>query len=465
MSAMQFRQQLWVTIMVALVGLGGVLYGYDIGVISGAMDFIKAYFVNMGEPLNHLQQGVIYGAVLAGGLVGTLFAGPMADKYGRKITIMLACVNFMLGIFLITISTSFITLLLARLVLGIAVGIVAVAVPLYVAELVSSEKRGMYVAFFQLFLTSGILMAYVVDLNLGSHWRLMFAFVLLPTIILFVGMLWLPESPRWLWENGKVERAREVLLMTHTPQKTEVALSEIKGQSRADEGNWSELFSQPLRFALWLAVAVAILTQWTGINTFLQYAPDLLKRAGMNSSMQTSVGIPALNLLCTLLALFLVDRVGRRVLLLVGVGGVFISELFLGAVPYFTSHVAMQSHLMLFGFYAFIVFFAIGPGVVVWLVVSELFPTRLRGKGIALCLFFNSLAGTLLSSLFLNIQDWIGVSGSYWLCGIFSLLYFFIVYYFLPETKSVSLENIESHFKLGRRGQAINVDDADGALA
>ena len=470
MADMNLRQRVWVTLMVSLVGLGGVLYGYDIGVISGAMGLINHYFVQIGHPLSHLQQGLIYGAVLAGGLLGTLLAGPCADRFGRKPTIMLACVNFMLGIGLIMLASSFVTLLLARLVLGVAVGIVAVAVPLYVAELVSAEKRGMYVAFFQLFLTTGILLAYVVDLGLisGGHWRLMFALVLIPTTVLFFGMLYLPESPRWLWQHGFTDRARQVLLMTHTPQMTAAAIREIDQQSHKDLGSWGELLSGSSRIALWLAVAVAILNQWTGINTFLQYAPSLLKGAGMSSgtqTMQVSVGIPALNLLCTLLALFLVDRVGRRTLLLIGTGGVCVAELFLGAVPHFIHQPASVAWFMLIGFYAFIVFFAVGPGVVVWLVISELFPTRLRGKGIALCLFFNSLAGTLLSTLFLTIQDWLGQSGAYWLCGGFSLCYFLIVYAYLPETRSHSLERIQVDMKQRFRYQiGVDPDDTAGVI-
>ena len=334
----------------------------------------------------------------------------------------------------------------------------------------SAEKRGMYVAFFQLFLTTGILLAYVVDLGLisGGHWRLMFALVLIPTTVLFFGMLYLPESPRWLWQHGFTDRARQVLLMTHTPQMTAAAIREIDQQSHKDLGSWGELLSGSSRIALWLAVAVAILNQWTGINTFLQYAPSLLKGAGMSSgtqTMQVSVGIPALNLLCTLLALFLVDRVGRRTLLLIGTGGVCVAELFLGAVPHFIHQPASVAWFMLIGFYAFIVFFAVGPGVVVWLVISELFPTRLRGKGIALCLFFNSLAGTLLSTLFLTIQDWLGQSGAYWLCGGFSLCYFLIVYAYLPETRSHSLERIQVDMKQRFRYQiGVDPDDTAGVI-
>ena len=466
MSAMCLRQRLLVTLMVSLVGLGGILYGYDIGVISGAMGLIDTYFKQHGHSLTNMQQGVIYGAVLAGGLLGTLIAGPMADRYGRRIAIIFACLNFMLGIGLITAATTFMSLLAARLVLGIAVGIVAVAIPLYVAELVSAEQRGKYVAFFQLFLTSGILLAYVVDLGLvaGGHWRMMFAVVLIPTCILFLAMCFLPESPRWLWEQGKSALARTVLLKTHTTAQTETALAEFAEQAAADQGSWRELFTGSTGFVLILAVAIAILNQWTGINTFLQYAPSLLKSSGVNSSMQTAVGIPLLNLICTLLALFLVDKIGRRVLLLVGVGGVFLAELFLGMVPYISTHMVASSNLMLYGFYAFISFFAIGPGVVIWLVVSELFPTRLRGKGIALCLFFNSLAGTILSTLFLSIQSWLGVSGSYWLCAMFSLAYFVIVYCYLPETKGVSLEQIQHFFSMKGRGKTITLKEVDEAL-
>jgi MFS transporter, SP family, galactose:H+ symporter len=450
------RQQLWTLGMSLLVGLGGVLYGYDIGVISGAL-----LFINKTIPLTDFQTGCIVSAVLAGGLLGTLVAGPLADRYGRRSMIFFACVIFIIGVGLILLASGFITLLLARLFLGVGVGVVAVAVPLYVSELVPAHRRGIYVTFFQLFLTFGILLANGVDLffTASGDWRAMFAVVLIPAVILMLGVLRLPESPRWLVANGYKELARKVLRRTHSIDLADKALIRITESMQQDQGRWSDLFSSKLLLPLFIAISVAILNQLTGINTFLQYAPSLLKMAGVSSNasaMVGSFGIASVNFVCTIIALFFVDRVGRRPLLLVGVGGVFLAEAALGVVNLLPLTAQWCGVLSLLCFLMFIMFFAIGPGVVVWLAISELFPTRVRGKGIALCLFFNSLAGTVLAMFFLNIRNELHLYGAYWLCAFFSLIYLVLTFFLLPETKGKSLEQIQEYFMNRRHLSAMN---------
>lgn len=440
------QKNLWVLGMALLVGVGGILYGYDIGVISGAL-----MFINKSIFMTKIQTGMIVGAVLGGGLFGTLIAGPMADYLGRRFVIMASSLIFIIGVFLILLAHSFTTLLIARLFLGVGVGIVAVAVPLYVVELVPADHRGRYVTFFQLFLTFGILLANLVDLLFlpSGNWRGMFSIVLIPAVVLLFGMFRLPESPRWLAANNKMEKARQVLRRTHSKHEAESSLIEIVTSIQETQGYWSELLSPQVIKALFIAVSIAILNQWTGINTFLQFAPSLLKASGVRSdvvAMMGSIGIAALNFVCTIFALFLVDRVGRKPLLIVGVAGVFISEVFLGAINYIHLVPHLRGVLSMYGFFGFIVFFAIGPGVVVWLAVSELFPTRIRGKGIAVCLFFNSLAGTCLATGFLTITSDIGWAGAYWLCAGFSFLYLLLAVFLLPETKQKSLEKIQKYF-------------------
>jgi SP family galactose:H+ symporter-like MFS transporter len=427
-----------------LVSVGGILYGYDVGVISGALLFIKDAI-----PMTDTQMGVIVGAVLGGGLLGTLLAGPIGDYYGRRKLIMLSSLIFIVGVTCILLAETFVLMLCARLLLGVGVGIVAVAVPLYVAELVPAKDRGKYVTFFQLLLTFGIVMAYFVDLFFtpSGNWRGMFAVVLIPALILFFGMLFLPESPRWLIANQQTELARHILHRIRSCRETVEADIDAIQKSLADtQGSWRELFSYPFLLPTLTAFAIAIFNQLTGINSFLQYAPLILKSAGLQSDMITmlgSVGIGILNFLCTLVAITLIDSVGRRPLLLIGVFGVMFSEIYLG----FVSHLSLSSNtigtLSLIGLFAFIVCFAIGPGVVVWLAISELFPTRLRGKGIALCLFLNSLAATLLATFFLPMSHQLGMSKTYWLFAIFSGVYGVLTYFLLPETKTRSLEDIQ----------------------
>ncbi|MHB1949451.1 MAG: sugar porter family MFS transporter [Gammaproteobacteria bacterium] len=435
---------LWIA---GLVSIGGILYGYDMGVISGALLFMRDVI-----PMSEAQVGLIVGAVLGGGLVGTLVAGPIGDMYGRRFLIALASVTFILGVFCVLLAQSFFMMFLARILLGIGVGVVAVSVPLYVSEIVPSKDRGKFVTFFQLLLTFGILLAYFIDLLFtpSGNWRAMFAVVLVPAIILLLGMLVLPESPRWLFANNQVDKARKILLrIRHNEAEVAADLALMQRGLQEVKGSWFELFTPQLILPTLVAVAIAVFNQLTGINSFLQYAPLILKNAGISSDTVTmigSAGIGLLNFLFTIIAISLIDSLGRRPLLLVGVFGVILAEIFLGVVNFLIPNSPNVGVYSLMGLLFFIMFFAIGPGVVVWLVISELFPTQVRGKGIALCLFFNSLASTALSTLFLPLVKSIGIGQTYWMFALFTLGYFFVAYYYLPETKEKSLEEIQHYF-------------------
>jgi SP family galactose:H+ symporter-like MFS transporter len=436
---------LWVA---GLVSIGGILYGYDIGVISGALLFIKNSIA-----MNDTQMGYIVGAVLGGGLFGTLAAGPIADRFGRKFLIATAAFIFIVGIFQILFAKTFITIFTARLLLGTAVGMIAVAVPLYVAEIVPSKNRGKYMTLFQLFLTFGIVLAYFVDLIFtpSGNWRGMFAVLLLPASVLFTGILVLPETPRWLISNNQPEKARQVLakIRQHATE-VEEEMSLIAVSFDRVRSSWREFLTPQFLNATFIAVSIAVFNQLTGINSFLQYAPLILKNAGMSSNELTmlgSVGIGMLNFIFTIIAITLIDSLGRRPLLLAGVFGVMVSEIYLGCITFFIPHSTVSGGLILGGLLLFIASFAIGPGVVVWLAISELFPTRFRGKGIAVCLFFNSLAATILSVYFLPLVKLIGMGATYWLFAFFSFSYFLVVLFSLPETKSRTLEEIQLSFE------------------
>lgn len=434
-----------------LVSLGGILYGYDLGVISGALLFIKNDI-----PMTEVQIGLIVSAVLGGGLVGTLAAGPIGDSFGRRLLIMMSSIIFVLGVGLVLAAHSFAVILSARLLLGAGVGLVSVAVPLYVAEIVPAADRGKYMTFFQLLLTFGILLAYVVDLwfTPTGNWRGMFAIVLVPALIMLAGIFVLPESPRWLLARNREQCARKVLSQLYSnTSHAEKDLEMIQISLNENQGTWRELFSREFMFPAVAAVTIAIFNQLTGINSFLQYAPLILKNAGMGSdlvSMLGSAGIGVLNFFCTILAILLIDRIGRRPLLLAGVAGVVISEIFLGIIQQLHLNQHTMGLLSLSGLLAFIISFAIGPGVVVWLAISELFPTRMRGKGIAVCLFFNSLASTLLAMFFLPLSHALGMGFTYWLFAVCSFAYLLAAYFLLPETKTKSLEEIQLHFQQKR---------------
>jgi SP family galactose:H+ symporter-like MFS transporter len=449
------KKNTFIMCIAGLVSIGGILYGYDIGVISGALLFIRNTI-----PMTDAQVGLIVGAVLGGGLFGTLLAGPVSDYFGRRILILLSSIIFIIGVDAILLANNYLILLLARILLGIGVGVVAVAVPLYVAEIVPSQDRGKYVTFFQLLLTFGIVLAYFVDLLFtpSGNWRAMFAIILAPAFALFFGMLFLPETPRWLILNDRLDEAKQVLRrirrtepeIVSDVQEIQQSLQELRKET------WSELFSHELLLPSLVAIAIAIFNQLTGINSFLQYAPLILHNAGISSnfvSMLGSVGIGLLNFLCTIIALALIDTLGRRPLLITGVIGVICSEIFLGCINFFIPNSINAGIFSLIGLLCFIMFFAIGPGVVVWLAISELFPTQVRGKGMAICLFFNSLTSTLLSIIFLPLLKTIGIGQTYWLFALCSIGYFLVTFFFLPETKNRSLEEIQHYFFRKKRLQ------------
>jgi sugar porter (SP) family MFS transporter len=433
-------------LIVFCAGLGGILYGYDIGVISGALLFIQKTIV-----MTDNQVGFIVGAVLTGGLVGTLITGPLADRFGRRTMIIIACLIFTVGLVFVLLSNSFVTLLIARLLLGIAVGVVAVAVPLYLTEIAPASIRGRSVTLFQLLLTFGILLAYFVDLLFvpSGNWRGMFAVILIPSSILLISMLFLPETPRWLLSKNRKEQARQVLYRTRSATEAERELALIVDNLKVTGGSWKALFARSLWFPLMVALVIATCNQLTGINVLLQYAPLVIKSSGLSSqigAMLGTIGIGAINFFGTIVSFFLIDRFGRKKLLIIGTAGIVLSYSALGIVASILPVGPLQAELTLLGFFAFIFFFAIGPGVVVWLAISELLPTKVRGKAVALSLFVNSLAASILSTIFLAIKDNLGNSGTYFLFAGFTTIYFFVAYFWLPETKGKTLEEIHKDY-------------------
>jgi len=446
--------------MIILSGIGGILYGYDVGVFSGAMPFIQSsIFGGFNQATMMRYTGIIGGAVFGGGLFGTLITGYLADKFGRRNIIIFSCVIFLLGIFLIITAHSFLSLLIARLLLGVGVGIVAVVVPLYLAEVAPTNIRGKSVTVFQLFLTIGILLAYLVDLYFTptGNWRAMFAVIILPAAILLISMMVLPQSPRWLVTKARYSKALKILHRIRNPEEAERELEEIKASIQQHEtaqsyGTWSALFDRAMLKPLALAIFVAIFNQFTAINGFLQYAPEVFRDAGFQSNtgaMMGSIGLGLINFLVTAIALTLIDKLGRRRLVLIGTAGIVVAYALLASLSLFSAHLSPSTigTLSLIGLLLMVACFAIGPGVVVWLAISELFPTEVRGKGMSIGLFASSLAAWFVTSIFLEIQRILGLHGSYIIFGVCTLIYFLVVWKFLPETNQKSLETVQKELQ------------------
>jgi SP family galactose:H+ symporter-like MFS transporter len=436
--------------LMILGGLGGLLYGYDLGVIPGAL-----LFMNKEISLTTAETSLIVGAMLGGGAVATLIAGPIADVIGRKTTIIISGVIFLLGMLVLINSHTFMSALFGRLIQGAGIGIEMIVLPLYLAETTPPEVRGRCMTLFQLFLTFGILSAYSINLAFehSENWRGMFVCVLIPGLIMLVGSLLIPESPRWLFWKNNVDGARESLLKTRSLEAANHDLLEMKNvmTERANtktenESVWQRHYILPFAIAL----SIACLNQLTGINSFIQYSTLVFKTAGIDSNfgaMISTVGMGLVNFLVTLIAIFLIDRLGRKLLLMIGTAGTVCVLAFLGVITHNNSPSPVVAHMVVAGLLAYIAFFAIGPGVVVWLALSELIPMRIRSKGMSIALFANSVVSTLLASVFLTVVNKISLHGTFFLFAGFTLIYFAIATFALPETKQKSLEEIEQYFR------------------
>ena len=408
--------------------------------------------------LSTTQISFLIAAVLGGGSVATLISGPLSDKFGRRSMITLSAIMFIIGILILVSSHSFSGVMSGRLIEGVGVGIITVIIPLYLAEAAPAAIRGIGVTAFQLFLTGGILVAYVVALLFAhsENWRGMFLCSLIPASLLLIGSLLIIESPRWLFFKDKKEQTLKALQKSRSEKEAEHDLYMMtklaaEKEHQLKEGIITESIWQK-RYLLPFIIAflIAILNQTTGINVFLQLCTLIFKHSGLESnviSMLGSVGIGLVNFVVTLIAMLLVDKVGRKPLLILGTSGIVIALLYLGLVSFLLNPGVTQGYLTVIGFFVFIASFAIGPGVVVWLALSELMPTKIRGKGMAICLFANSLTPAILASVFLDLTKVIGYAGVFWMCGIFTLFYLLLAIFLLPETKNKSLEEIEQYFR------------------
>ncbi len=439
--------------IIVVAGLGGVLYGFDIGIISGALVFMKETISITSD-----EASLIIAAVLGGGAVATLISGPFADRFGRRFSINVSAVIFIIGVIIIVMASGFATVMAGRLIQGVGIGIITIVVPLYLAETVPPHLRGRGVTLFQLCLTFGILLGYLINFALKSthDWRMMFATAFVPAVLFLIGgLLLLPRSPRWLYLNDLVDEARDVLAKTQGDDYVEESLAEMKAvieeESKQETGSWGMLLRSGYRKAFLIALGVGILNQLTGINVLLQFNATILGASGLQTAILGSVGVGLINFIGTLIAMSLVDRVGRRPLLIIGTAGVTIALAFIGIVQAVSPASSFAGYATLAGFMVFIIFYAVGPGVVVWLAISEVLPLAIRAKGMSVALFANSLTSAGLAAVFMDLVGSINYSGVFLVMAFFTFLYLLIAVFPLPETRGRSLEKIENEFFSGIR--------------
>ena len=438
-----------VVMTAAIAGLGGLLFGYDTGVIAGALLFITPDFA-----LTSFESGLVVGAVPIGAVVGAGFAGRLSDAYGRRLLILVSAVVFFVGSLVCASAPDTAVLVIARVVLGVAIGLASATAPVYISEVAPPDIRGRLVTFFQLAVTVGIVLAYVVGLAFDSSedWRWMLGLGAVPALALGIGMLQMPQSPRWLVMAGRDFEARAVLarMRSGDPDTIEQEIVEIKGEVGAKPGTWSDLRKPVIRAALVVGIGLAILQQVSGINTVIYYAPTIVQFTGVDSSaaaILASVAVGIVNVGMTLVAIRLLDRAGRRPLLLIGsaVMALALSALALvfiaGAGSTLGSVIAIGSLMLYVGA------FAVSLGPIFWLLNAEIYPLEVRSKAAAVGTMANWLFNFFVSLTFLLLIDALGRGGAFFFYAGICVVTFFFCRALVPETKGKHLEDIQAVFE------------------
>jgi sugar porter (SP) family MFS transporter len=436
----------------AITATGGLLFGYDTGVISGALLFIRK---DLG-PFSPFTEGVIVSFLLVGAVVGALSGGPLSDRIGRRPTALLAALVFALGAIVAAIAPNVGVLVVARFLLGLGVGLASMIVPLYIAEIAPAARRGELVSLNQLMITIGILVSYIVGVIFTpiEGWRWMFGVAIIPALILGFGMFRLPESPRWLYEHGQLAKAREVLGLSRSPEEVDQELKEMEEIKKLEEEqarvSYKELLAPYVRPALVIGIGLAIFQQITGINTVIYYAPTILQGVGFSEGgaiAATALGVGVVNVGFTILAVKIIDRAGRRPLLLIGLVGMVISLALLGIVFSTGSTSGAAGILATVCIALYIASFAISLGPVFWLMISEIYPLRIRGSAMSVASIANWGSNFAVALTFPVLLATLGGAGSFWLFALLGIVAWFFVYFRVPETKGRSLEEIEASFR------------------
>jgi sugar porter (SP) family MFS transporter len=436
----------FIYVVAAVAAMGGLLFGYDTGIISGALLFIADDF-----KLSDTAQQIVVASLLLGAVFGALFGGPLADRIGRRRAIMTAAAIFIIGSLASALATGATFLAVARFVLGLAVGGAGMVVPVYIAESSPSRVRGSLVSLQQFLITVGILLSYGINYLLADAqaWRWMLALGVVPALALLVGMFFLPESPRWLVGMDRDDEARAVLARTReSDTAVEEEISSISSAEHAEERTtYRDLLKRRYRPAL--TVGVAFINQMVGVNAVIYYAPSILSDAGFGDSgaILATTGVGLVNCLVTGAALLSIDRIGRRPLLLAGTGGVTLSLIVLGLAYLLPPQTALVNIILVVGLMVYIASFAASLGICIWLLNSEVYPLEIRGKGSATGSITHWVLDLIIASTVLTLINTITETGTFWLYaafGIFGLLFFFRV---VPETKGRSLEDIEEELE------------------
>jgi len=436
------KKAAWYVLSVTLVAaIGGLIFGFDTAIVAGATRYMKEQFA-----LDSLQEGWAVGIVLIGCMFGAGLAGPVSDRIGRRRFMLVSAALFLVSAVGCAVPRTIAEFMIFRFVGGLGIGSAAVLSPLYIAEVAPARARGALVSVNQLAIVTGILLAYFVNWAFAgagpANWRWMYGMGAVPSVLFFLLLLRVPESPRWLVKNGREGEALTVLTRADSAAAAAAGIREIKDTLALEEGSLRELFRPAFRRPLLIAIVLAVFQQVTGINAILYYAPRIFEGAGFArmSAIGQSTIVGLVNMLFTVVAIVLADKVGRRPLLLVATGGMGLSLVLLGVA--FKSPFLPASAL-LFIILLYIAFFASAMGPLVWVVMAEIFPTKVRGSAMGLATLVLWLADFAVTLTFPVISDRFHPSTAFWLYAAMCALDLVFMGFFLPETKGKTLEEIE----------------------
>ena len=445
-----------VIIIAAIASTGGLLFGFDTGVISGAIPFLQQDFGLKDSQIENITAFGLIGAVL-----GALIGGRISDILGRKKVIISAAIVFITGALWSGISLNPTQLLISRFYIGIAIGISSFVVPLYIAEISPTKMRGTLVFLFQFMITVGILASYLSDSAFANDtnyesWRPMFYIGVIPASILLIGAFYLPETPRWLMKKGKEEESRKILETIEEEDQVESIFKEMKDDICKDSGktSWKIIFKPWLKNSLIIAVGIMFFQQFVGINTVVYYSPKIFLKAGFEgneAAIWASVSVGIINVLFTVLSIYLVDKIGRRKLYFIGLSGIIISLICMGLfiIPP-DVHASNYKWFLVISMLSYVGFFTLSIGPLGWLLISEVFPLKVRGLGSSIGSLSNWGFNALVVWSFFKLTRIIGDAEVFWLFALIGLFGLLWGYYYIPETKGVSLEEIEEHWRSGK---------------
>lgn len=422
-----------------IAALGGLLFAIDAAIISGVVPFLRsAYFLTGG------QIGLIVSSLVFGCIIGVMVAGAPSDKYGRVKPLIVSAILFATAVLGAAWSDSIGVFVAFRILAGFAVGISSVISPLYIAEIAPANRRGFLVSLYQLTIVTGILLGFLsnywlVDIDSVNNWRIMLSVMSVPALIFLIGLFFVPESPRWLLTKGEEQKARRILEKINGKANAEQELEMMKKVPRnATDSGYKAVFSKVYRKPLAVGVGLAVLQQITGINVIMYYAPTIFEKTGLNidSAIYQTIMVGVINLIFTVFAMFIVDKVGRKPLLIIGSCLMAISMLVVSLSFYYE----LDTVITLIAILVFIAAFASSLGVVTWVVISEIFPTNIRTKAMSLSIVSLWIACFFVALIFPFLIDKVGVSNTFLIFTFFCILSILFNVFFVKETKGEVLK-------------------------